>query len=96
MSDKYIGALLTNLTIWLLFMRCIYCDSSVVGSRDVLTIEGGAPAHTNCHQFELMSQRVFRNLKLTALTDSELNELHDLLKLEMNSRSAASNEVELF
>ncbi|MFC3150192.1 DUF2175 domain-containing protein [Litoribrevibacter euphylliae] len=62
----------------------------------MVTVEGGAPAHANCYQFDLMSQRVFKSLKLTALTDSELNDLFDLVKLEMNSRSPAANDVELF
>lgn len=77
-------------------MRCIYCDQSVIGSDVAITVEGGAPAHSNCYQYELMSQRVFKNIKLTALTDSELNELQDLVKLEMNSRSSVADEVDLF
>lgn len=77
-------------------MRCVYCDCNVVGSRDVVAVEGGAPAHANCYQFDLMSQRVFKSLKLTALTDSELNDLFDLVRLEMNSRSPAANNIELF
>ncbi|GLQ32086.1 hypothetical protein GCM10007876_25650 [Litoribrevibacter albus] len=78
------------------FMRCVYCDASVVGSRDAVTVEGGAPAHANCYKYKLVSQRVFRDIKLTDLTDSELNELHELVKSEVNSRSVVCDEIELF
>lgn len=77
-------------------MRCIYCGQNVVGSGNAVTIQGGAPAHAHCYQFELMSQRIFRHLKLTSLTDLELGELHDLVKLEVNSRDKTADEVELF
>lgn len=77
-------------------MRCVYCDANVVGSGSAVTIEGGAQAHAHCYQFELMSQRIFKHLKLTTLSDRELTELHDLVKLEVNSRSDFADEVELF
>ena len=77
-------------------MRCIYCDQTVVGSGNAVTIEGGAPAHAHCYQYELMSRRIFKHLRLTALTDGELNELQDLVKLEVNSRNEIADEVELF
>lgn len=77
-------------------MRCVYCNGNVVGDKTAVTIQGGAPAHANCHEFQLLSQRVFKNLKLTALTDVELNELQDLVKVELNSRAPQVEAVELF
>ena len=77
-------------------VRCVFCGASVIGSGAAVTIEGGAPAHAHCYQYELMSQRIFKHLKLTDLSDGELTELQDLVKLEVNSRSDAADEVELF
>ena len=77
-------------------MRCVFCDKSVIGVGNVVTIQGGAPAHLDCHKFQLMSQRVFKGIKLTTLSDSELTELSDLVKQEMNSRAPQMDAVELF
>ncbi len=77
-------------------MKCIFCERSVIGSSDAVTVDGGAPSHRHCYHFELMSQRVFKNLKLKALTDYELQELGDLVKQEKNSRDESADMVELF
>ncbi len=76
-------------------MNCCYCNRTVIG-KDAITIMGGAPAHSRCHQFELVSKRVFRGIPLTRLTDSELNELQEMLQTERNNRRNLASEIELF
>jgi len=68
----------------------------MIGSSDPITINGGAPAHSHCHQFELMSQRIFKNIQLTTLSNKELDELNELVLLELNSRNKINDSVDLF
>ncbi|GAA3912353.1 hypothetical protein GCM10022277_03860 [Litoribacillus peritrichatus] len=77
-------------------MKCVFCERSVIGSSDAVSIDGGAPAHQNCYQFQLLSQRVFKNIQLKSLSDHELEELEDLVKQEKNSREESFEMVELF
>ena len=85
-------------------MNCVYCDSTVLGA-DPITVAGKGPAHASCHQHGLMVDRIFAGLSLNNLSDSDLNELSDMVQMEKNARlkddsadtSVATNdEVELF
>ena len=77
-------------------MRCVFCNQSLIGSADAISIEGGAPSHRKCYQMEQLSKRIFKGLELAALADGELVELQDLIRQEQNSRSPGELEVELF
>lgn len=76
-------------------MKCIYCNKTVIG-MDAMSVSGRGSAHSRCHQFELVSKRVFRGISLTDLPDVDLDELHHMILLERNSRSMTDNGIELF
>jgi len=84
-------------------MNCIYCDQPVLG-KDPITVPGAGPAHASCHHSRLISERVFGSLRISALSDDQLNELHDLVKMERNVRNteqanhddASNDDIELF
>lgn len=72
--------------------------------QDPITVPGIGPAHASCYHNRLLSERVFGALKISALSDHELNELYDLVMMERNVRnaeqsttvSAGNDDVELF
>ena len=84
-------------------MNCTYCDQPVLG-KDPITVPGTGPAHASCHHSRLLSERVFGSLKISSLSEHELNELYDLVMMERNVRSAeqskavsaGNDDVELF
>ena len=80
-------------------MRCVFCDSLVVGRPNVVIVQGKGPAHDECYQQSLVdvSQRHFAGLDLTALNEAALQELLELVTMELNTRSANDAEyIELF
>ena len=85
-------------------MNCTYCHQAVLG-KDPITVPGVGPAHASCHHSRLLSERVFGSLKISSLSEDELNELYDLVMMERNVRSAeqpksadlaGNDDVELF
>lgn len=80
-------------------MRCVYCESHVVGRQDIVVVSGQGPAHDDCFQQSLvdLSKRQFTGLDLANLNEAALIELNDLVAMEINSRfQKESDRVELF
>ena len=78
-------------------MKCIYCNKSVFGG-DCLTVPNEGPAHMQCYAANQALKRTFQNLNITALNDTELQELKELVLAEENARGRGSSDddVELF
>ena len=76
-------------------MKCPYCKENVIGEKNVVVVVGEGPAHAICHERATISQRVFAGLKLPVLTDEQLSELSDMVKMEQNSRKQ-EEVIELF
>lgn len=77
-------------------MKCPYCSESVVGEKDIVVVVGEGPAHRICHERAVIGQRVFSGLNLPALSDEQLHELNDMVRMELNARQPAEELVELF
>jgi len=77
-------------------MYCPYCDGPVVGEKQVVIVVGSGPAHSLCHERAMLSQRIFEGVQLPNLSVDKLMELQEMVRVELNSRDAASTEVELF
>lgn len=77
-------------------MRCPYCEKSVVGEKKVKILVGEGPVHEYCYEQNVLSQRVFEGLNLPNLSDLKLNELHEMLLSEINSRNRVADDIELF
>lgn len=77
-------------------MNCIFCESRVFGEEGT-TVLGQGPAHKSCLQVKQVERRVFKGVDLESLSEGELNDLLELTKLELNSRSVSyESAVELF
>ena len=76
-------------------MKCIYCNKPVYGSNGV-SVPGEGPAHKDCLTVVQTYQRKFRNIDISALTDAELTDLHDLVLAELNDRRGDDEDIELF
>lgn len=79
-------------------MLCPYCKENVIGSAasEVVVVVGEGPAHKICHERAVIGQRVFSGLDLPRLSDKQLNELNDMVKMELNSREGEEDAIELF
>ena len=78
-------------------MYCPYCSKSVVGESNVVIVVGGGPAHRHCHDREVIGQRIFAGMNLPTLSDQQLLELSDMVKMELNSRDESQEDaIELF
>ena len=76
-------------------MKCPYCSKTVVGDKTAVMIVGEGPAHKLCYERQIIGQRVFEGLQLPVLSDEQLSELSDMVKMELNSRMPA-DDIELF
>lgn len=76
-------------------MKCVYCEADVL-SAEPITVSGVGPAHRHCYEKSLIEQRVFHHLNLRSLSDSDLRELLDLAKMEINVRDADHQGVDLW
>lgn len=78
-------------------MNCPYCSRSVVGYKEVVIVVGEGPAHKQCHERQVVGQRIFAGMDLPALSDQQLSELSDMVKMELNSRDESQDDaIELF
>ena len=78
-------------------MNCPYCSKSVVGDKNVVIVVGEGPAHKICHERSVIGQRIFGDMELPALSDQQLLELSDMVKMELNSRDESQEDaIELF
>lgn len=77
-------------------MNCIFCKTHVFGDEGT-TVLGRGPAHKTCLQIKQVEHRTFKGLDLETLSDSELNDLLELTRTEINSRSVhQESAIELF
>ena len=78
-------------------MKCIFCKKPVFGAEGI-TVPGEGASHVSCFQASLALKRTFQNLEITALNDSELFELKELVLAEENLRNRDEDEgdFELF
>lgn len=76
-------------------MKCCYCSGDVLAA-DPITVSGIGPAHRTCYERSLIEDRVFRNLNLRSLSENELNELFDMVKMELNVRTAEHKAVDVW
>ncbi|MCJ8312619.1 MAG: hypothetical protein MJK11_06580 [Pseudomonadales bacterium] len=63
-----------------------------------MTVPGIGAAHSFCFQADQLLKRTFQNLEINALNDTELQDLHELVIAEQNSRNRVGNDddIELF
>lgn len=76
-------------------MNCSFCAQPVL-MRQPMTVPGQGPAHKDCYQQHLVEQRQFMGLNIRALSDSQLQELRELVAMECNARQQVNDDVELF
>ena len=78
-------------------MHCCYCNKSVFGNNG-MTVPGVGAAHVPCFQADQLLKRTFQSLEINALNEHELQELHELVIAEQNSRNRIGEEddIELF
>lgn len=81
-------------------MRCIFCEKNILRADKSLgypvTLQGRGIAHSVCTEKDLVSRRIFGAIHLCDLSDSDLNELKDLVLTEINERQGLNEEIELF
>lgn len=76
-------------------MKCCYCNKNVLAG-DPITVSGLGPAHRPCYEQNLIEQRVFKHLNLRSLPESELRELFDMVKMELNVRDSQHKAVDVW
>jgi len=76
-------------------MKCCYCNKNVL-SEDPITVSGMGPAHRSCYEKSLIEDRVFLNLNLRALSEEQLSELSDMVKMEQNVRDSQHQQVDVW
>lgn len=76
-------------------MKCEYCESQVVGRKDVIILDGRGPVHQRCYDRSLLSRRIFQGVALPNLSLDDLGELKELVLQEINSRLSI-DDIELF
>ncbi|AHK17800.1 MAG: DUF2175 domain-containing protein [Thalassolituus sp.] len=82
-------------------LNCVFCNKLVFGTTGV-TVPNQGPAHQYCYQAHVALKRTFQSLDISALNESEFNDLKDLVLSEANERerkrrgASDAGDIELF